>query len=180
MSTSKANRITVTAQNQQLEGALPKYFAKKTFELLGETWTTVQVMTELESEDTLIAAAIKAHADWQAAASAARAKTTANDQLRSELKNAVKSSLGANSAALAEFGIVVKARKPRTPQVNLVAAAKAKATRLARNTLGPKARLQVKGVAATSTAAPAVPSAEPAAVVTNGTTSATPSATTAK
>jgi hypothetical protein len=170
------NRLNVTSRNQQIETALPKYFAKKSFELLGETWTTTQVVTTLEKEDTLIAAAAKAHADWQAAASAARAQTAANNALRQQLDNAVKASLDGNSGALAEFGIVVKARKQPSPQVRVVAAAKAAATRLARGTMSRKARL------ANHAAVPATPVAqsEPATPGTSGAASPAPNGTAGK
>jgi hypothetical protein len=175
MGTNK-NRLTVTSRNQQIETALPKYFAKKSFELVGETWTTTQVVTTLEKEDTLIAAAAKAHADWQAAASAARAQTVANNALRQQLDNAVKSSLDGNSSALAEFGIVVKARKQPSPQVRIVAAAKAAATRLARGTMSRKQRLAIHAVVPTTPVA----ASGPAAPVTSGAASPAPNGTTGK
>jgi hypothetical protein len=167
MGTSKQSRITVTATNKQLETGLDKHFPNGTFGLLGKKWKTVDLVATLEKEDTLIAAASNARGAYLAATSAARAQTTQNNQLRIELKAVLIGMLGAtNAAELADFGITVRPRKQRSGAISVAAAQKATATRLARGTRGPKARLAIHGVVATMPAPAAQPVASPAGTVT--------------
>jgi hypothetical protein len=151
----KSSRGIVRAINQQLENGLPKYFAKKSFDINGEEMTTNAVVAALEKEDALNTAAVEAHAAWQAAASAARTQTEANNKLRLALKAAAKLALGPDNPALQELGFSVTVRAPRSSETNAAAAKKAAATRIARGTVSRKARLKIRGVVA----APAVPSA---------------------
>lgn len=161
---TKKNRVTVTATNQQVETALVQYYAKGTFTLGGVVWRTADIVAALKKEDQLIAAANNARGAWLAAASAARAQTTQNDALRSSLKNVLVELLGkTKTAELADFGITVRAPKPRTGVTSVSAAQKAAATRLARGTVGRKARLRIHGVVATQPA-PTAPAAAPTSV----------------
>jgi hypothetical protein len=155
MSGKDRSRQVVTTTNKQLEAGLEKYYPKGSFVLAGKTYKTSDLVTLLEKEDTLIASAVTAHAAWQTAASAARAQTDENHQLRLALKDAVKQLLGpGNASQLQEFGFSVTTRKPLTGPTIVGAAEKAKATRQARGTLGLKQRLEIHGVAPTPTAEP--------------------------
>jgi hypothetical protein len=139
---ARTSRKIVTSNNKQLEAALDTYYPKGTFVIDGQTCKTSDIVTLLEKEDTLNAAAVTAHAAWQIAAGAARVQTVANDQMRIELKAALKSLLGrTNASKLQEFGFPVRARTVTTAPTKAAAAQKAKATREARGTLGSKQRL---------------------------------------
>jgi hypothetical protein len=152
----RKSRNTVTSNNKQLEAALDTYYPKGLFVIDGQTYKTSDIVTLLEKEDTLNAAAVTAHAAWQIAAGAARAQTVANDQMRIELKTALKSLLGkTNASKLQEFGFSVRARSVTTAPTKAAAAQKAKATREARGTLGSKQRLAITGEAAAPVATPA-------------------------
>jgi 3-keto-L-gulonate-6-phosphate decarboxylase len=152
---NRTSRETVTTSNQQLEGALDTYYPKGSFVIDGKTYKTSDIVALLEKEDTLNAAAVTARAAWQTAASAARAQTTANDQMRIELKAALKSLLGrTNASKLQEFGFSVRARAVTTTPAKAQAAQKAKATREARGTLGSKQRLAITGAAEVPAATP--------------------------
>ncbi len=158
------NRVTVTATNAQLETALEQHYPDGTFGLGGKIWKTADIVAALTKEDQLIAAANNAHGAWLAASSAVRAQTTQNNELRSSLKKVLVELLGkTKTAELADFGITVRAPKPRTGVTNVSAAQKAAATRLARGTVGRKARLRIHGVVATQPA-PTAPAAAPTSV----------------
>jgi hypothetical protein len=95
--------------------------------------------------------------DLRAVAAAARAN--AKDQVQAERDAApklvafldafealVRVMFGADTAALADFGLTPRKRPiPKTAQQKAVAAAKRKATRSARGTMGPKAKKAVHG-----------------------------------
>jgi hypothetical protein len=155
MSGRKTSRKAVTNTNKQLEEALDKYYPKGSFVLAGKTYKTSDLVTLLQNEDTLIISAVAAHAAWQTAAKTARTQIAENHQLRLGLKQALKQLLGpADASKLQEFGFSVATRKPLTGPTIVEAAEKAKATRQARGTRGPKQRLGIHGVTPT-----AVPSA---------------------
>jgi len=120
--------------------------------------------------------------DLRAATTAARA--TARDKVQAEkaatpdlvaFMNAfeafVRLSFGADTNALADFGLAPpKARATKTTEQLAVAAAKRSATRAARGTKGPKARSAIHGnvtatlvVTPVAPPAPAAPTATPAA-----------------
>ncbi|HZU95270.1 MAG TPA: hypothetical protein VFF73_01075 [Planctomycetota bacterium] len=85
------------------------------------------------------------------------AKPTA-EQLIADIKKGVDLQFGEDSTEFTTFGF--KPRKKRTPSTgeqNVQKAAKAAATRKARGTLGPKARLQVKGAVPSPAPTPTTP-----------------------
>jgi hypothetical protein len=144
--------------------------ARKRFPNLGQTLTfgggaaTVSVQAAIDELEKLV--------DLRAASTAARA--TARDTVKAErdqlpalvaFMNAfealVRVTFGADTAALADFGLTPrKGRTPLTAEQKAVAAAKAEATREARGTKGPKARKAVRGnVTAELVVTPATPPA---------------------
>jgi hypothetical protein len=81
-----------------------------------------------------------------------------------DLKQYVIGSFGATSSKLADFGFTPRKVVVLTPAQKAAAALKRAATRKARNTMGPKAKLKVTGATAPApTAAPAGNAAVPAA-----------------
>ena len=150
MSSSKSKN-TVRNSNKQLEEALDKYYPKGSFVIDGKTYKTSDLVAVLQKEDSLITATTTAYTAWQTAASAARVQTAANNQVRIELKSALKSLLGrANASKLREFGFPVRTRTVTTAPTKAQAAQKAQATRKARGTLGRKQRLAIQAAAPTA------------------------------
>jgi hypothetical protein len=74
-------------------------------------------------------------------------------------------------AELGDFGMKApKPRTPLTPEEKVAVAAKAKATREARHTVGPKAKAKITGATVAPVTAPATPvPATPAAAAPTGT-----------
>jgi hypothetical protein len=97
----------------------------------------------------------QAKAAWVAQVQAERTGRTQVDPLLRGIKQYVLLNWGESkeaSTTLEDFGYTP--RKPRTvkPQTKVTAAAKAKATRTARHTVGPKKKLAIKGTVSATTA----------------------------
>jgi hypothetical protein len=108
---------------------------------------------------------ITAKANWHNAVVTYEALNLKADEVIRDLKALVIGAFGSASPKLADFGFTPRKVTVRTPEQKAAAAAKAKATRKARNTMGPKAKLAVKGTVAPPTApsAAAPPSPTPPA-----------------
>ncbi|HEX3770663.1 MAG TPA: hypothetical protein VHV30_07360, partial [Polyangiaceae bacterium] len=69
--------------------------------------------------------------------------------------------LAGQTDVLADFGLTARAKPAFTPEELLARAAKAKATRAARHTLGPKQKAAIKGTVTPTAPATTVPAAAP-------------------
>jgi hypothetical protein len=119
------------------------------------------VQKTLETRIDLYNAAAQAKAAWQKAVQAANDERASTKAFVSALRQSLGLMFKGSIDTLADFGL--KPPKPRTPLTGeqLVAAkAKAKATRLARGTMSPKAKAKIKGAPPT---APATSPGQPAA-----------------
>jgi hypothetical protein len=84
--------------------------------------------------------------------------------LMRELRNLVIAAFGSSSPKLADFGFKATVRTPLTPAQKVARAAKAKATRVARGTLGKKQKALITGATAAAAASSATaPTTTPAA-----------------
>jgi hypothetical protein len=143
--TGPRTRFGLSGSNEKLLVAIARHLGKS-ITLAGKTWTLAELKQTLVEENELIAATSHAYVMWRDKVKTLRAKTKANNQVRNNLQAAVRVGYGEDVTVLAEFGY--KARKPRrrsTPKENLIKAARAKATRTARGTLGSRQRKRVKG-----------------------------------
>ncbi|MBV9945446.1 MAG: hypothetical protein JOZ69_01195 [Myxococcales bacterium] len=77
----------------------------------------------------------------------------------------LRASFGGKPDVLADFGITQKARKPQTAEAKTAAAAKRKATRAARHTMGTKQKAKVKGSVTGITVTPLTAAPPTAAIV---------------
>ena len=102
-----------------------------------------------------------ARAAWQTAVQADRALEDKTKPFVAALRGSLLASFAGNIDTLARFGLVPRQKPVTTPEVKVAAAAKAKATRAARHTMGPKEKAAIKGTVtptAPATAAPSAPS----------------------
>jgi hypothetical protein len=127
--------------------------------------------------------AAKAVAAAKVAAEAAQTKPLR--ALMSAFVAYVRVTFGNTPDVLADFGLAPKAQAQVSPEARVIAAAKRKATRAARHTMGPKQKAGVKGVVPDvitipTTASPVVTTApaSPAAPATSGTAPAAGAVTT--
>jgi hypothetical protein len=138
-------RFGLWGDNVKLISAIDKHLGTK-ITLAGKTWTVAELKQVFAEENELMEATSLAYDLWRDKVSTLRAKTKANHQVRNNLQAAVRVAHGEDPAVLDEFGYKVRKRRRRsTPKENLVKAARAKATRSARGTLGPRQRKRVKG-----------------------------------
>jgi hypothetical protein len=177
------NLSDIVTANNLLIAALQKYEPNKTFVFAGKTWSTQDLITAFTNENNAIAATTSAKATWLKSTAAAKADRATNDPLRSLLHQAMLVQYGSDAEVLAAFGYKPRKQGIQTPETKVIAAAKQRATRAARGTLGSVERKTIHGaltsaqeftVSVTPTATPGAPSAPSATAApsasANGTT----------
>ena len=105
-----------------------------------------------------------ARAAWQTAVQADRALEDKTKPFVAALRGSLLASFAGNIDALAKFGLLPRQKPVTTPEVKVAAAAKAKATRAARHTMGPKEKAKIKGTVtptAPATSSPTAPAPSP-------------------
>ena len=149
--------------------------------LLGaQTYTPTSLVAFVQSRINAANAVITAKANWLDAVKTYEALNKQGDVVVHDLKQYVIAAFGATSSKLADFGFTPKKVTVLTPEQKAAAAAKRKATRAARGTKGPKAKLAIKGtVPATDSTTPATPPAPAATPGQNAAPAAAPQNTAA-
>jgi len=181
MVTKVKGKGTVVALAEQLIAGTSKHLANVTQVIVaGGSFTPTQVTEKLQ-------ALVKLRNDVDAAKALTKAKLAAEKTDMTSLRifmdafvTFVKAAYGTSPDVLADFGLHPKARTPQTVEAKTAAAAKRKATRAARHTMGAKQKKGVKGAvtgivvtpitAASPTAT--VPSSPSAPATSTGTTAA--------
>jgi hypothetical protein len=151
MSRPRSKTLKVT-QLQQFGAGLQKRFAGQTLPINGGTITVAQLLAKIDAYIALIAAAIAGKAAWQVQLTAVDTAATELDPLIDSAHTYVRGVLGAANPGLAEFGLAPRKQVARTAEAQVVVNAKSKATRTARNTLGPKAKKAIHGTVAAAQA----------------------------
>ena len=140
------NRITETHRDALCIAGIEKNLsAASSLALVGTTFTPTALVALIKSRVEAVAALAREQADLQARRDALRALSAQVTLVERGLRELVVNTFGVKSPVLADFGFAATARKPLTPEQKLARAAKAKATRAARGTRGPKSRLAVTG-----------------------------------
>ena len=140
--TSKAK---VVAYAKQLSAGVDKHFGNVTITLRGAPFTAAQITTQLDLLETMRIDVETAKALVKAKIAVEQSKTPALRALVTALVSYVKGAYDGSPDVLADFGINPKQRAPMTIEAKAAAAAKRKATRAARRTMGPVQKRQVKG-----------------------------------
>jgi hypothetical protein len=147
MPTKVPNRTQRTTANQNLIDGLKKH--QDTLPSLvidGTSYKTADIITTLQGFLNSAATVVSSRATWQAAVQADEQGREKGQTFVSGLKQALHVAFGNSIDMLADFGLVQrKTRAPRTPQQKAASAAKAKATRAARHTMGSKQKTAIKG-----------------------------------
>jgi hypothetical protein len=130
---------------QQMRAGLQKHLpTSETLVINGKRWTQGQLVAELQSAEQLYVDVRDARAALRQKLLDRQAKVRPHVELVADLANALRGYHGRASPKLAEHGIRAGARPKRSGQSLTLAAAKAKLTRKARHTLGPKQKLAIK------------------------------------
>jgi hypothetical protein len=150
--------------------------------LLGASAYTPASLTALvQSRIDAANAVATAKAAWQHAAATYTAVNTQVSVVVHDLKQFVIGAFGTTSPKLADFGFVPRTVTPLTVEQKAAAAAKRAATRKARGTTGPKAKLAITGTVpatASATTAPATTAAPGQAPTVTVNVTTAPAATT--
>jgi hypothetical protein len=164
---------TTTRSSQQgkdqevIQGVQKDLSTMASLPLAGTTYTPASFVALVQSRIDAGNQVVTAKAAWL---NAVKTYDTINKQTTvavHDLKQLVIGAFGATSSKLADFGFAARKVVVLTPEQKAAATAKRAATRKARGTMGPKAKLKVTGATASApTAAPAAPAAAPATAPT--------------
>jgi len=140
---------------QAYDGGIAKYLADQSLLISKVSTKCADIRTKLQGWEARQIAVDGAYAEWKRLREAlvADKKATIVPYLRL-LRRAIEAVYGPDDATLLEFGLTPRRVPVRTTESRLAAAKKAVATRLARHTLGPKARKAIKGTVPEATTTP--------------------------
>jgi hypothetical protein len=146
MGTKIISKGQVVARAKQLIAGAEKHLANVTqVTLVGSSFTPAQITAKLQQVVTLRDDVDAAKASTKAKIVAEKADMPALRAFMSALVSFVKATFGNSPDVLADFGVHPKARAPLTVEAKVAAAAKRKATRAARHTMGAKQKKDVRG-----------------------------------
>jgi hypothetical protein len=185
--TINANRLNRQAGDQKLADGLTKHRQALAALMIGGASHTVDdILAILQARLAAAGAAESTRATWQTAVKADRDERAKTKTFVSGLRQALLVAFTGSIDALADFGLSPRKLRVLTPEKKAAAAAKAKATRVARHTVGPKKKLAIKGTvpqtapaaspAVVTAPAPASPTAPAAAPVPAAPASPSPTA----
>jgi hypothetical protein len=177
--TPKNNRIDQTTAEQTLIDGFNKHAAAIPGMMIGGvTLAPKDIVATLQSRIDSARAALSTKATWQTAIRTDRTLRDTTKTLVSGAKQGVLLAFAGKLDMLADFGLTPRASAVRTPEQKIAAAAKARATRAARHTMGPKQKAAIKGTVSTTAPAPAGPTAPTLAPPSAPTSQAIPAAAT--
>jgi hypothetical protein len=161
---STNNKQTLLGRDQAIVNGIQKHLQGiASLPLDGATYSPADLVKLVQSRATQTAVVAAANAAWRAAVVAQQELNAKLTPVIRSLRQYVLNACGSGSTVLADFGFTAAARKPLTPEQKVARAAKAKATREARHTMGPVQKKKVTGATAAATAAPVpVPAPSPA------------------
>jgi len=139
-----------------------KHFPNGSFTLGNTAYTTSSLVALFQSVIDAIGAANAAKASAKDAVAAMRAVKAKVSPVALDYTRFLLATFRTATQDLADFGLEIKSRKPRTSEQNAAAAAKAKSTRTARGTMSKKKKLAIKGNVTGVVMTPVPPPASPA------------------
>jgi hypothetical protein len=142
------NRTAVIATDQQaIEGVKKDLQGMPTLYLARTVFTPASLEQRIQARVDAANAVIVAKAAWLKAVADYDALDSGTSLILRDLKRLVVGAFGDDSPKLADFGFTPRKVTTLTEQQKAEAVAKRAATRRARGTLGPKAKLSIKGSA---------------------------------
>jgi hypothetical protein len=162
--------VTIASLNSLIFG-IKKYQPKVVFAVSGKKYTAAQVTTIIESIVEALQAVGPARGTYLRASRSADALLAQNGTFLQGLKSVIQTAEGDNPATLADYGLTPrKLGGKTTPAIKAAAAEQAKATRVARHTMGKKQKAKITGASAAASVA------QSSAPMTTAPTSAAPTA----
>jgi hypothetical protein len=156
---TKKNRLTTQAADGRIIAGIKKDLQTvSSLPLGGDTYTPTSLVAFIQSRIDAANAVAIAKANWLSAVATYEALDTKGTVVVHDLKQYVMGAFGKTSPQLADFGFSAPKTATQTPEEKAAAVVKRAATRKARGTMGPKAKLAVTGeTAAAKPAAPLTP-----------------------
>jgi hypothetical protein len=187
--TNVTNRPARQAVNQKMIDGLNKHSqAIPSLIIAGTTYKLSDIITTLQARLAGANLVLSTKAAWQTAVKADIDEREKTKVFFSGLRQALQVAFAGSIDSLADFGLTPRKVRVVSPDEKLQAAAKAKATRAARHTMGKKQKLAITGTASAAPAtrpaaataplvppqpsAPSVPAAAPAPAVAPAATAA--------
>ncbi len=143
---AKVNRTMQQTVDQKLIIGLKKHEATvPSFVIGGTSFKTADIIGILQARIDARNAAVATKATWQAGVKADHDEREKSKAVVSGLQQALRVVFSGMIDSLADFGLKPRKSYVLTPEAKQVAAAKAKATRAARHTMGSQQKKAVKG-----------------------------------
>lgn len=157
------------AELQSAINGITTYLGTRPIVIEGKVWKAKDAVALLQGQITALQNNAATHASWLQDVAAQRASSqTQVTPFMSGLRTFVSAQYGGTSDTFRAFGFVPRKQAGRTVAAKSQAVAQGLATRKARGTMGPKAKLAIRGVV------PSVPPSQP--TVTSSAQPTTPSA----
>jgi hypothetical protein len=155
MDTSKLKKVEQQAADQKLIDGLTKHATFLPTVAIGSTsYKTADLIGTLQARIDARNAAISSRATWRAAVQAERDQRVKTQTQVAGLRRALQVAFAGSIDGLGDFGLSPGKTPVVTPDARVEAVAKAKATRIARHTMGPKEKAKIKGTVDTAPATP--------------------------
>jgi hypothetical protein len=166
MVTPKKNRTNHQIADQTLlDGIKKNEQAMGALFIKGVSYKPADLTPALQARIDSANRVLAAKAAWAEAVQADRDERAKSKTFVADLRQALRLAFGGSIETLASFGLTLRKTPVLTPEQRVAAGQKARATRAARHTMGPKQKAQIKGTVAPA-AAPATPApSAPAPVV---------------
>ncbi len=143
---SNINRANTQAHDAQLIAGIQKHLTTvPSLPLAGSTFAPADLVKLIQSRTDLAATIANNAATWHASLASEQALNAKLTPILRGLRQYLFNNFGATSPVIADFGLTAPRSATKTPEQKAAAAAKAKATRVARNTMGKKQKKDVKG-----------------------------------
>jgi hypothetical protein len=169
---SSSNKTSQMAGEQKLIAGVEKHLSKVTIHIAGKTFTPKQIVSILQARASATNAASAARAAWLKVVSEERVQHAQTKEIVDGLRQVLLVMFGSAVDTLNDFGLSPRKRRPLDPSEKVKKAARARATRAARHTMGKRQKQAIKGeVVETPPAALAsapAPTAEDGGVVKTG------------
>ncbi|HEY4015809.1 MAG TPA: hypothetical protein VGM06_20855 [Polyangiaceae bacterium] len=161
---NKSSRPDRTSADQKLIDGMGKHGAAiPAFLIGGVSQTPAQMVAALQGRIDDANAVVTSRATWQNAVAKDKAGSALSRSYVARMRQALLVAFADQVDVLADFGLTGRKTRVVTPEEKVTAAAKARATRAARHTMGKRQKAAIKGALepSASEAAPAVPASEP-------------------
>jgi hypothetical protein len=154
-SVSRKSKDKLIGQFQTVQTAIRTYFAKKALVVHGKVWKSEDAIALLQGQIDALNSNAAAYATWLRDVGAQRATYTSQvAPFMTGLREFVSAQCGGASDEFLAFGFTARKKPGKTAAAKAQAVAQGLATRKARNTMGSKQKLAIRGVVPSATIMP--------------------------